>query len=73
MGFHDTQNTALLTGVMSDLGGEEHSLMLEFERRMSPRWFMAVEGRFFQRSRASSPQRAFDGDSFLTLSLSRYF
>lgn len=73
MGFHDTQNTALLAGVMSDLGGEEHSLMLEFERRMSPRWFMAVEGRFFQRSRASSPQRVFDGDSFLTLSVSRYF
>lgn len=73
LGFNDTQNTALLAGVLSDLGGEERSLFVEFERRINSRWSMALEGRFFLSSEISSPQYALKEDSFMTLSLSWYF
>lgn len=72
-GFNDTQNTALLTGLLSDLEGEEQSLFVEFERRLNPNWFLTLEGRFFVDSRPTSPQRALERDSFMILKVARYF
>ncbi len=72
-GFNDTQNTAVLAGVLSDLEGQESSLFVEFERRINPHWLLTLEGRFFVDSTINSPQRLLERDSFMTLSVTRYF
>lgn len=72
-GFNDTQNTALLAGLLSDLEGQEQSLFVEFERRLNASWFLTLEGRFFVDSKATSPQQALERDSFMTLAVARYF
>lgn len=72
-GFNDTQNTALLAGLLSDLEGEEQSLFVEFERRLNSNWFLSLEGRFFVESKATSPQQILERDSFMTLGIARYF
>jgi hypothetical protein len=77
MGFrlalNDIQNTSLLSGVIMDRKDQSSILMVEAERRIFKNWKVEFEGRFFINSDKNPVLQNFKDDSFINISLSRYF
>lgn len=71
--FNDTQDTALLAGVVVDLSGGAGSLRLEFERRLGAHWTLEIAGQAFDGAAPSDPEAAFEQDDFLSVELARHF
>ncbi len=71
--LNDTQDTALLAGGTWDYKTQASSVRFEFERRLGEHFFLALEGQWFANVVERDLLSFFRSDSFLQLSLRRYF
>ena len=73
LAFNDSQDTALLAGGVYDHDTTASSLRFEFERRLGSDYFISIEGQWFANVVNRDLTRFFSDDSFVQLSLRRYF
>lgn len=73
LSMNDTQDTALLFGVVKDTESDAANLFVEFERRLYDDWKLELEGRFVANGHDDPILDSFANDSFVTLRLSRFF
>ncbi|MFT5470301.1 MAG: hypothetical protein ACI8UO_005429 [Verrucomicrobiales bacterium] len=71
--MNDTQDSALLFGVVKDTESDAATLFVEFERRIRDDWKIEIEGRFIANGHDDPLLDPFANDSFLTVRLSRFF
>ena len=72
--FNDTQDTSILIGGVKDLKSSSTIFSLEASRRFGSSWTAEVEARIFSRIDASELILSnFKDDSFLRISISKYF
>ena len=72
--FNDTQDTSILIGGMSDLKSSSKIFSIEASRRFGSTWTAEIEARVFSNIDANELILSnFKDDSFLRLSLSKYF
>lgn len=70
---NDTQDTALLAGVLWDWENNTTYLRVEFERRIGENYTINAESQWFAKSTPQDLLYTLRNDSFFILSLSRYF
>lgn len=70
---NDTQDTALLTGVVWDYENNSTYLRGELERRIGNNYFLNLEAQWFVNSSSEDLLYSLRQDSFVLLSLRRYF
>lgn len=73
MTLNDVQDTALLAGGVWDYRTGASSVRFEFERRLGNDYFLSLEGQWFANVVQRDLTSFFSDDSFLQLSLRRYF
>lgn len=73
LSWNDMQDTAALAGVAVDLDDGSTSARVEFERRLGDAWKLEFQAQFFANVDENNLFDVFRRDSFLTLSLARYF
>jgi len=73
LALNDVQDTALLAGGVYDHDTSASSLRFEFERRLGSDYFLSVEGQWFANVVERDLTTFFSDDSFIQLSLRRYF
>ena len=71
--LNDTQDTAILAGGTYDIETSASSVRVEFERRLGSQYFVSVEGQWFANIVNRDLTRFFSDDSFVQLSVRRYF
>ena len=71
--LNDTQDTAFLAGVVYDYDTTASSARFEFERRLGQNYFLSLEGQWFANVVERDLTSFFSDDSFVQLSLRRYF
>ncbi|MBT5706031.1 MAG: hypothetical protein HOI66_06870 [Verrucomicrobia bacterium] len=73
LALNDSQDSALLAGGVYDHDTTASSLRFEFERRLGNDYFVSVEGQWFANVVNRDLISFFSDDSFVQLSLRRYF
>lgn len=73
LSWNDIQDTAALAGVALDIDDGSTSARLEFERRFGNAWKLELQAQIFAHANDDNLLDVFRRDSFLTLSLARYF
>lgn len=71
--LNDVDDTALLAGVVFDLDQEERIFSLEFERRLTDRLKLEIEGQIFDNIDKDDVLGGFARDSFFEIRLSWFF
>ena len=71
--LNDAQDTSILAGTLIDADTETVIGLIESERRFGNSWKLEVVARIFAHSKGQDPAHMFRNDSFLNVSLSRYF
>lgn len=70
LAFNDARDTSILAGAITDVDDGTTFGVVEAERRLSDRFALELEGRFFADVDPADPLVAFERDSFVTLRLS---
>lgn len=70
---NDLQDTSVLAGGVVDLEDGSRSFRLEVERRVGQNYRIELEAQYFSSISSKNVLSAFENDSYLTLSLKRYF
>lgn len=73
LALNDVQSSELLAGVIIDRDDRSTLLFAEAQRRLGDNWNLEIEGRFFRYVDRDNTLESFGNDSFVNLSLSRYF
>jgi len=73
LALNDVQNTSVLAGGIIDFDDQSTIFLVEAERRIGENWKLEVEGRFFINTKDNVSLSNFENDSFVTISLGRYF
>ncbi len=73
LALNDVQNTSVLAGGIIDFDDQSTIFFVEAERRIGENWKLEVEGRFFINTKDNVSLSNFENDSFVTISLGRYF
>ncbi len=73
LALNDIQNTSVLAGGIIDFDDQSTIFFVEAERRIGENWKLEVEGRFFINTKDNVSLSNFENDSFVTISLDRYF
>ena len=73
LGFNDTQDTAVLAGVVNDLDTHSRFFNLEAERRFGNQIVGELRARVFDNIDRQDPLRAFSQDDYVEVSLSYFF
>lgn len=73
LSLNDIQDTALLAGGVYDYSTSASSVRFEFERRLGADYFLSIEGQWFANVVERDLTSFFSDDSFVQLSLRRYF
>ena len=71
--FNDEHDTAFLAGGSWDFKNDTSAFRLEFDRRLGQDYTLEIELQKFIQSEPGDPFQAFQRDSFLEVSLRRYF
>ncbi|MEM7379985.1 MAG: hypothetical protein AAF361_02165, partial [Bacteroidota bacterium] len=72
--FNDTQDTSILLGGIADLDGSSKIFSLEASRRFGSTWTAEIEARIFSDIEDNELILSnFRDDSFLRISISKYF
>lgn len=71
--LNDTQDTALLVGVVIDRDDHSRILSVEAERRLGSHWTVELEGRWFKQIATDGDLAVYAGDSFVSIRLARHF
>lgn len=71
--LNDIQDTAILAGVITDLNDGSSSGLIEAERRFGNNWTAALEARIFYAVDDDNLLSAFEDDSLLSVSVTRFF
>ena len=72
--FNDTQDTSILFGVISDLDSSSKIMSIEASRRFGTSWTAELEARIFSNiDKNELILSNFEEDSFVKLSISKYF
>lgn len=73
LAFNDTQDTAVLAGISSDLDGRSKFFNVEASRRLGSQWKIEAEFRVFWDVAASDPFFGIRRDDYLQIELARFF
>ena len=73
LGLNDTQDTALLVGMTTDVDDGSKGIFVEAERRFGNNWTVELEGRFFKNIDPNNALAPINKDDFVTFRLNRYF
>jgi len=73
LAFNDVDDTALLAGVVQDLGGPARNFFLEASRRLAEGWTLAIEARFFTETPRDDFIFPFRRDDFVQIDLTFHF
>ena len=73
LGFNDSQDTALLAGILRDTVDDTTSFRIEAERRLGQSWKLELEGQAFTNVASSNAAAAFANDDFIQLTLTKYW
>ena len=73
LAFNDTQDTAVLASISSDLDGRSKFFNVEASRRLGSRWRIEAELRVFWDVAPSDPFFGIRRDDYLQIDIARYF
>ena len=71
--WNDPQNTSILAGGIIDASDQSTAALVEFETRLGTNWTIAAEARLFINADDNKVMQAFEDDSFINVSLNRFF
>ena len=73
LALNDVQDTQALAGAVVDRELGSISAFLEFDRRLGDKFRLELQTRWFLNVDSRDPLRTFEQDSFVNLSIVRYF
>ncbi len=73
LALNDIQDTQVLAGLTTDTKNGEMLGVVEASRRIGERWVIAIECRLFMNAEEGTIFSGFSNDSFINLSISRFF
>ena len=73
LAFNDTQNSAVLAGILFDFEDQTTGFRLEAERRLGQSWKVEIESQFFINVDEDNPAIALVDDDFILLSIKKYW
>jgi hypothetical protein len=71
--FNNTQDTAVLAGVLLDIEDQTTSYRLEAERRLGQSWKVEIESQLFTNVDTNNPAIALADDDFVQLSIRKFW
>ena len=73
LAMNDEQSTEIKLGIMTDLNDASRTTRVELNRRLDDKWSIRFLGQGYHRMDSGNPLYLFKEDSFIQLSLVRYF